>query len=62
MQAFASPEEFGLTILSGNPEESDKNMEPVVETKYLTSEQIMELYCESFSISLRKRRQRFWRV
>ncbi|MBU7026134.1 MAG: B12-binding domain-containing radical SAM protein [Theionarchaea archaeon] len=61
-QAFASPEEFGLTILSGNPEEFDKNKEPVVETEYLTSEQIMEFYCESFGISLRKGRQRFWRV
>ena len=61
-QAFASPETFGLTILSDNPENFDKNKEPVVETPYLTSEQIMELYCESFGISLRKGRQRMWRL
>ncbi|MGC1122779.1 MAG: radical SAM protein [Candidatus Methanofastidiosia archaeon] len=60
-QAFASPEAFGLTILSDNPEDFDKNKEPVVETRYLTSEQIMDLYCESFGISLRKGRQRMWR-
>jgi anaerobic magnesium-protoporphyrin IX monomethyl ester cyclase len=61
-QAFANPDEFGLTILSGNPEEFDKNKEPVVETANLKPEQIMELYCESFGISLRKGRQRSWRV
>lgn len=61
-QAFSSPEEFGLTILSKNPESFDKNKEPVIETQYLTSEQIMELYCESFGISLRKGRQRTWRL
>ena len=61
-QAYASPGEFGLTILSDNPEDFDKNKEPVIETRYLTSEQIMELYCESFGISLRKGRQRTWRI
>ncbi len=61
-QAFTSPAEFGLTILSDNPEYFDKNKEPVVETEHLTKDQIMELYCESFGISLRKGRQRFWRV
>ncbi len=61
-QAFTSPGEYGLTILSGNPEEFDKNKEPVVETEHLTKEQIMELYCESFGISLRKGRQRSWRL
>jgi anaerobic magnesium-protoporphyrin IX monomethyl ester cyclase len=61
-QAFASPDAFGLTILSDNPETYDKNKEPVAETQHLTSEQIMELYCESFGISLRKGRQRMWRL
>ncbi|MGD2250919.1 MAG: radical SAM protein [Candidatus Methanofastidiosia archaeon] len=60
-QAFASPEEFGLKILSDNPEAFDKNTEPVIETTHLTKEQIMELYCESFGISLKKGRQRSWR-
>ena len=61
-QAYTAPEDFGLTILSDNPEDFDKNKEPVIETRYLTPEQIMELYCESFGISLRKGRQRTWRL
>ncbi|MEA3356864.1 MAG: radical SAM protein [Patescibacteria group bacterium] len=61
-RAFASPEDFGLTILSGNPEEFDKNREPVIRTRNLSTEQIMELYCESFGISLRKGRQKLWRL
>lgn len=60
-QAFRFPEQFGLITLSENPEEFDKNKEPVIETKYLKAAQIMELYCESFGISLRKSRQRWWR-
>lgn len=61
-KAFASPEDFGLTILSDNPEEFDKNKEPVIQTRYMSAEQIMELYCDSFGISLRKGRQRLWRL
>lgn len=60
-QVFASPGKFGLTIFSDDPEEFDKNKEPVIETEYLTAEQIMELYCESFGVSLKKGRQRLWR-
>lgn len=60
-QAFTSPEDFGLTILSDNPEEFDKNKEPVIRTQNLSKDQIMELYCESFGISLRKGRQRLWK-
>jgi radical SAM superfamily enzyme YgiQ (UPF0313 family) len=61
-QAYTTPESFGLNILSDNPESFDKNKEPVIETRYLTSDKIMELYCESFGISLRKGRQRIWRL
>lgn len=61
-QAYTTPESFGLKILSDNPESFDKNKEPVIETRYLTSDKIMELYCESFGISLRKGRQRIWRL
>lgn len=59
-QAYDHPEEFGLEILSDNPEEYDKNKEPVIRTKSLSKEQIMDLYCQSFGISLRKARQRIW--
>lgn len=60
-QAFASPKDFGLTILSGNPEEYEFNKEPIIQTQNLSREQIMELYCESFGISLRKGRQKLWK-
>lgn len=61
-RAFESPCDFGLTMLSNNPEEFDKNKEPVIRTRNLSAEQIMELYCESFGISLKKGRQRLWRL
>ncbi|MGA9188136.1 MAG: radical SAM protein [Methanosarcina sp.] len=61
-QAFTCPDNFGLTILSNNPEEFDKNTEPVAQTRYLSAEQIMDLYCESFGIALKKGRQRLWRL
>lgn len=60
-KAFESPKDFGLTILSDNPETFDKNKEPIINTRYFTAEQIKELYCESFGISLKKSRQRLWR-
>lgn len=59
-QAFTFPEDFDLTILSDNPEEFDKNKEPVIRTQNLSTEQIKELYYESFGISLRKGRQKLW--
>ena len=59
-QAFSAPEKYGLELLSDNPEEFDKNREPVIETQHLSKEQIMELYCESFGVSLKKARQRHW--
>lgn len=61
-RAFESPGDYGLTLLSDNPEEFDKNKEPVIHTQNLSAEQIMELYCNSFGISLKKGRQRRWQL
>lgn len=58
--AHSFPRKFGITILSDNTEEYDKNLGPVITTRYLSADQIMELYCESFGISLKKARQRQW--
>jgi radical SAM superfamily enzyme YgiQ (UPF0313 family) len=60
--AFLEPEKYGIKILLDNPEQYDKNTKPVIETKYLNSEEIMERYCESFGISIIKGRQRWWKT
>ncbi len=58
--AWTDPGALGLDILTTDPEIFDKNREPVSQTNHLSRTRIMELYCESFGISLEKARQRLW--
>jgi len=59
-QAFETPGRYGLTILRGDPESFDKNSEPVIRTRHLSNAQIMDLYCQSFGLSMKKARQQLW--
>ena len=60
--AYVNPEKYGITILSPNPEQFDKNTRPVIKTRYLKPEEIMEWYCESFGVSIIKGRQGWWKA